>query len=194
MKLPKRNALFVIPRFATPTLCNPQPNRCIQAADYQKVARAKWPLTARYVAGALAVAYVSFALPLWLKNPNPVIFVPCSFASAALYLMYINLATQGDWFLSFALPVTAVICLITSTVVTLLHYLRRGRLYILGGAFMALGTAMLLIEFLIGLTFKIGFIGWSVYPLVVLALFGGLLIFLALNPTAREILERKLFF
>ncbi|MBP3390177.1 MAG: hypothetical protein J6L58_00610 [Clostridia bacterium] len=147
-----------------------------------------------YVAGALAVAYVSFALPLWFKNPNPVIFVPCSFASAALYLMYINLATQGDWFLSFALPVTAVICLITSTVVTLLHYLRRGRLYILGGAFMALGTAMLLIEFLIGLTFKIGFIGWSVYPLVVLALFGGLLIFLALNPTAREILERKLFF
>ena len=140
------------------------------------------------------MAYVSFALPLWFKNPNPVIFVPCSFASAALYLMYINLATQGDWFLSFALPVTAVICLITSTVVTLLHYLRRGRLYILGGAFMALGTAMLLIEFLIGLTFKIGFIGWSVYPLVVLALFGGLLIFLALNPTAREILERKLFF
>lgn len=46
-----------------------------------------------YVAGALAVAYVMFVLPLWFRRPNPVIFVPCTFVVIGLYLLYIDLAT-----------------------------------------------------------------------------------------------------
>lgn len=147
-----------------------------------------------YVAGALALSYIVFALPMWFQKPNPVIFVPCDFAAAALYLLYINLAADGAWFFSFALPVTGGLCLITCTVVTLLHYLRKGKLYILGGALMALGAFMLLIELLMGVTFHLRFIGWSVYPLCVLLLVGGLLIYLAINSAARETIERKLFF
>ncbi len=147
-----------------------------------------------YVAGALVLSYVAFALPLWFKKPNPVIFVPCNFATTALYLLYINLVTGGSWFLSFAFPVVGGICLITCTVVTLMYYLRRGKLHILGGAFMALGAFMLLIEFLMKMTFDLHFIGWSIYPLVVLFLFGGLLIYFAINSVAREMIERKLFF
>lgn len=147
-----------------------------------------------YVAGALMVAYIALALPLWFRKPNPVIFVPCDFVAIVLYLMYIDFATKGNWFLTFALPVVVGLCIITCTVVTLFYYLRRGRLYILGGAFMALGVFMLLIEFLLSLTFKLKFIGWSVYPLAVLFLFGGLLIYLAINRSAREMMERKLFF
>ena len=147
-----------------------------------------------YVAGALILSYVAFALPLWFKKPNPVIFVPCNFVAIALYLLYINFATGGSWFLSFAFPAVGGICLITCTVVTLMHYLHRGRLYILGGAFMALGVFMLLVEFLLKVTFGLRFIGWSIYPLVVLLLFGGLLIYIAINNAAREMIERKLFF
>lgn len=147
-----------------------------------------------YVAGALAVSYVVFALPLWFRKPNPVIFVPCDFVVIALYLLYIALATGGRWFMRFALPVVGGTCLITCTVVTLMYYLRRGKLYILGGAFMALGVFMLLVEFLMQITFDLRFIGWSVYPLVVLFLFGGLLIYFAINSAAREMMERKLFF
>lgn len=147
-----------------------------------------------YVAGALMLSYVVFALPLWFKKPNPVIFVPCNFVAIALYLLYINFATGGSWFLSFAFPAVGGICLITCTVVTLMHYLHRGRLYILGGAFMALGVFMLLVEFLLKVTFGLRFIGWSIYPLVVLLLFGGLLIYIAINNAAREMIERKLFF
>ncbi len=147
-----------------------------------------------YVFGALALTYIAFALPLWFKKPNPVIFVPCNFVAIGLYLLYINLEAGGKWFLSFALPVTFGLCLITCAVVTLFYYLKRGRLYVLGGAFMALGAFMMLIEFLLVITFSLKFIGWSVYPLVVLLLLGGLLIFLAINKAAREILERKLFF
>jgi len=78
--------------------------------------------------------------------------------------------------------------------VALFYYLRSGRLYILGGAFMALGAFMLLVEFLMGITFGLKFIGWSIYPLVVLIILGGLLIYLAINGAAREMMERKLFF
>lgn len=147
-----------------------------------------------FVAGALVVSYLAFGLPLWFKKPNPVIFVPCNFLSIAIYLLYISFATKGSWYFNFALPIVCGICIITCTVVTLIYYLRKGKLYIVGGAFMALGAFMVLVEFLMIKTFNIHFVGWSIYPLVVLFLFGGLLIYVAINSSAREVLERKLFF
>lgn len=146
-----------------------------------------------YVAGALVLAYVVLALPIWFRNPNPVIFVPCDFAASALYLLLINALTEGKWYLSFALPTTMSIGLIVTAVVVLLRYLRKGRLYILGGAMMALGANILLMEYLLTVTFRTAFVGWSVYPLIVFALLGGLLIFLAINSSARERMERKFF-
>ena len=147
-----------------------------------------------YVAGGLLLGYVVFALPLWFRKPNPVIFVPCGFAAAGLYLLYIDLAVKGKWFLSFAFPITGVIALIVCTVVALLRYLRRGRLYIFGGAAIALGGMMPLMEYLLTFTFDLAFVGWSFYPLAVLTLLGGLLIYLAIDRSAREVMERKLFF
>lgn len=147
-----------------------------------------------YIAGAAVVTYVAAALPLWFEKPNPVIFVPCSFAAVAGYLWYICFATHGQWFWSFALPLVGGLCLIVTTVVTLLRYLRRGRLYVLGGASIALGGLMLLAEDLMTRTFHGAFSGWSFYPLVGLALLGGMLIYVAINRAARETLERKLFF
>ena len=146
-----------------------------------------------FAAGGLLLAYIVFALPMWFRDPNPVIFVPCDFAAAAMYLLYIDLVTAGDWFLCFAFPVTGVFALIVTTVIALMRYLRKGRLYIFGGAFMALGAAILLMEFLLVCTFRVPFIGWSIYPLTVLMLLGGLLIYLAIDRSAREIMERKLF-
>lgn len=147
-----------------------------------------------YVAGALAVAYVMFVLPLWFRRPNPVIFVPCTFVVIGLYLLYIDLATGGGWFLSFAFPVTGGIGLIVTAVVALLKYLRRGKLYILGGALIALGAFMPLMEFLMCLTFDFSrFFAWSLYPLIVLVLLGGMLIFLAICRPVRETMERKFF-
>ena len=146
-----------------------------------------------YVIGALILGYVILGLPLWFRQPNPVIFVPCAFAAVVLYLLYIDLVTGGSWFLSFAFPVAGGIGLMVTAVVTLLRYVRRGRLYILGGASIAFGGFMLLMEFLLNLTFHQRFIGWSVYPLVTLTLLGGLMIYLAINRSARETMERKLF-
>ena len=59
--------------------------------------------------------------------------------------------------------------------------------------FLAFGVAAIITELLIVKTFSISFVGWSIYPLVVLALLGGLLIYLGINDDAREVLERKFF-
>ena len=147
-----------------------------------------------YVAGALLVCYVALALPRWFRRPNPVIFVPCVFAAAAIYLLYVDLVTAGGWFLGFGLPVVGGLGLIVSAVVTLLRYAGRGKWYILGGAFIALGALTLGTELLLDHTFRVLFVGWSLYPLVVLTLLGGNLIYLGINGAAREMLARKLFF
>lgn len=147
-----------------------------------------------YVAGALMFGYVVFVLPQWFRRPNPVVFCGCDFAAAGLFLLYINLATGGSWFLSFAFPVTGVVGLIITALVALLRYVRRGALYIVGGAALALGAFMPLMEFFLVITFpRIRFLGWSLYPLTALALLGGTLIFLAINRRAREKMERKFF-
>ena len=59
---------------------------------------------------------------------------------------------------------------------------------------MGLGATVLLIEFLLTKTFPLSFVGWSIYPTVVLVMLGGLLIYLAISKPAREIIERKFFF
>ncbi len=147
-----------------------------------------------YVFGALIVVYVAFALPIWFRRPNPVIFVPCSFLAVTLYVFYINLVLGGTWFFTFALPVLGGICIITCTMVTLFRYLRKGRLFIVGGCIIALGLLILLAEYLMTITFALSFKGWSIYPLITLSLLGGLLLYLAINKPAREIIERKIFF
>ena len=147
-----------------------------------------------YVLGALVIGYTVFALPLWFEKPNPVIFTPCVVAETIGYLLYINCVNGGGWFLSFAFPVAGGFGLIATAVVALLYYVRKGKLYIWGGAFILTGGFIMLIEFFMSITFDIEFFGWSLYPLSVLVLLGGLMIYLAINKSAREVMERKLFF
>ena len=147
-----------------------------------------------YVIGALILLYTATVLPFWFRKPNPVIFVPISFAVAALYLLYINLAVDGDWYLTFALPITGFCALVVTAIVTLLRYIRRGRLYIFGGAITAIGLFIPIIELLMALTFQnVSMYFWSFYPMGVIVLFGLFLIFLGICRPAREVMERKFF-
>lgn len=147
-----------------------------------------------YVTGALIFLYSVCVMPLWFSRPNPVIFVPVGFAVATGYLAYINFATMGHWFISFAMPICVFLGLLSTTVVTLIKYVRRGRYYIFGGAFLALAAVMFPLEILINITFSIStFVGWFVYPLVTLGVIGGLLIFLGICRPARKNFERKFF-
>ena len=160
--------------------------------DYQVNRALTW---SGFVAGAMVTGYTALILPGWFRRPNPVIFVPCFFGAALLYLLYIDLATGGGWFLGFAFPVAGGIGLIVTALVTLLRYVKKGTLYTVGGALLALGCFMPVIELLLNRTFRReAFFGWSLYPLMALALLGGYLIFLAICRPARQAMQRKLFF
>lgn len=147
-----------------------------------------------YVSGALVLLYVMIVLPLWFKKPIPVVFVSADFAALGLFLLYIDFATHGHWFLTFALPVTGGLMLIADAAVTLLCYVRRGRLYIYAGTLLAMGGFMVLVEFLLNLTFGLhDRLMWSLYPLAACTLLGITLLVIALCPPMREGLRRKFF-
>lgn len=171
--------IFLIPLVVT-VLCDLRINRAITWSGI--------------VTGSLLVGYVILVLPFWFRKPNPVIFVPCNFLVIGLFLLYMSLYTQGGWFLTFAFPVTGILGLITTTVVTLCRYIRKGRLYIFGGAITVLGCLTPVMEYLLCFTFeRLNFYGWSIYPLAVLVLLGLSLILIALCRPLRESLERKFF-
>ena len=92
---------------------------------------------AGYPVGGIILFYSIFILPSWFYRPNPVIFCPISFGVLGAFLLYVNFQTEGDWFLTFAFPILVFVALLVCTVVTLLRYTRRGRLYIAGGTFIA---------------------------------------------------------
>jgi len=143
-----------------------------------------------YVIGAIALFYVLFILPGWFKKYNPAIFIPISFLCIGLYLAYINYAVDGGWFLTFALPVTGGVTIIISAITTLCYYLKRGYLYIFGGAFIAAGTFCPVIETLSIITFGAPPLFWSLYPLIALFLIGIMLIIISIVKPFRESLCR----
>lgn len=147
-----------------------------------------------YAVGGAALLYVMVVLPLWFRRPNPVIFVPVDFAAIGLYLLYINFATGGHWFLTFAFPVTGAIGLLVSGTVALLHYLRRGQLFVIGGALILGGGVTVLIEYLLNLTFRVGRVFfWSVYPLSAGVVLGVTLLVVGFCKPLRRSLHRKFF-
>ena len=143
-----------------------------------------------YVLGGIGLFYVLFILPAWFKKYNPAIFIPIDFAAIGLYLCYINLATGGRWFISFALPITGIVTLVVSSITILSYYLKRGYLYIFGGALIGAGAFCPAIETLSIITFDQTPMLWSIYPLIALFLIGMMLIVIAIVKPFRESLCR----
>lgn len=146
-----------------------------------------------YASGGVLLGYIFFLLPLWFRAPNPVIFVPSDFCAALVYLLYICLHTHGSWFLGFAFPVAGSLGVIISALVALLKYVKRGKLYMFGGTFIALGAWTVLIELLIHITFDGKITMWSLCTLLTLFLLGMMLIVIAIVKPLRESLKKKFF-
>lgn len=152
-----------------------------------------WLRWGGYPVLGIALFYVTFILPLWFKKPNPVIFIPVSHAAAGGYLLYICLATGGSWFLSFAFPITIMSCLLFTAIVSLLRYVRGGRLYIFGGGILLTGMFSMLIELFQYITFHTPMVFWSLYIIGSCFVFGMFLILAGIIRPMREYLERKFF-
>lgn len=148
-----------------------------------------------YVVGGVVILYVAIVLPMWFKKPNPVIFTPCTFLVAGFYLWYINFTVGGEWFWTLAFPVTLGTGIITTALVTLFKYIKKHRLYIVGGGFILTGALTVLIEHFLHLTFSFkhdGFI-WSLYPFVFLTIIGiGLIVIEIVKPFKESL--KKIFY
>ena len=147
-----------------------------------------------YVLGSMALAYIILILPGWFNRRHPAVFIPCDFAAIALFVGYANYAEGGDWFLTFALPLIGGVALIVSGIAILTFYIRRGHLYIWGGALFLAAFHCMLIEWLSVRTCEIAQpFFWSIYPATTLGLLGIMLITVAIVKPFRESLRRIFF-
>ena len=166
---------------------------CLQFVllDYKIGGGMSW---AYYSAGGVLLLYIIAVLPIWFRRPNPVIFVPCDFFAAVMYVHGINQITGGHWFLSFAFPVGMILCALTTAVIALCRYVRRGYYFIWGGALMALGGYVVLLEMFIHITFSPSHVFyWSYFPMVGCMLLGGFLILAGICRPLRDALEKTFF-
>ena len=147
-----------------------------------------------YVILGIALFYVVAALPRWFRHPLGEVFVPVDHGAAALYLLYICLKTGGHWYLSFALPVILFSCLLSTAMVCLLKYLKKGRCFIFGGFLLLLGGFTVLVEFFEHISFGTQMFRWSLYSLSCLAIAGIFLLLAGMIPTLRHVLEKDFFF
>ena len=180
-----RGVLFVISILAALTIA------LIMGFEISRLHRVHW---SGYVAGGIALTYLVAILPWWFRRPNPVIFIPCDFAGLLGLLFYINYQSGGNWFFSFALPITVALGLIVSAMIALIRYVRRGYLYIIGGGLIGVGAWTVLIEYILRTVFtvKTG-IYWSPFSLATLFTMGMTLIVIAIVKPLKESL-RKIFY
>ncbi len=147
-----------------------------------------------YVLLGLAVFYAAFFLPRWWKRPNPVIFLPIFFAVVFSLLLYVDLATQGGWFLTFVLPVFGGCSLFTVAAAALIRYVRKGKLYIFGGLFLSFAVLSFVGEILFRVTFHLPIrLSFSLVPLILFASWGMGLIVIAIVRPFRRWFERRFF-
>lgn len=172
-------AIFLIPIVVT-LLC-----------DFKLTGSFSW---SGYVVGSVILVYVAAVLPSWFKNPNPVIFVPSVFAAIVLFLLYIDIATGDEWFLSFAFPAVGALGIIVTAIVTILKYVKKGYWFIAGGGILAIGAYTVLIEFLLYVTFGIKTnVPWSTYPLLSCIMIGGALLTIGISKPLRRKVQKRFF-
>jgi hypothetical protein len=144
-----------------------------------------------YASGGALIFYTAFVMPYWFKRPNPVIFVPVTFALTIGLLLFICLETGGNWFMSFAFPVAGSLGIIITAATAVLNYVKKGCLYTIGGMLISLGLWTVLLEYDIRTTFGVRTpFYWSVAPLTVLSVVGIMLIVIAIVRPFRESLKK----
>ena len=147
-----------------------------------------------YVMMSCGVAWLALVFPFLFRKWKPMIFLPLDFVCVGCLLLYICVKTGGNWFLSFAFPVTAIAGLITVATVALFRYLKQGRLPLLGGLLILIGGSFMLVEFFQHITFGTPMFVWSLYCVCAIGGLGLFLVIASLIPPLRNALRRTFFF
>lgn len=147
-----------------------------------------------YVVWGILLFYIVAVLPRWFRRPLGEVFVPVDHIAAGLYVLYVCLRTGGHWFISFAFPVILASCLLSTAMVCLLKYVKKGRIFIFGGFLILLGGFTVLVELFEHISFGTEMFLWSLYSLTLFGVFGLFLITAGVVTPLRRALERRFFF
>ena len=147
-----------------------------------------------YVLTGMGLAWVWLILPWFFRRWRPMIFLPVDFAAAAAFLLYICWKTGGNWFLSFAFPVTGITAVMTLAGVAMIRYINQGRLRLLSLLMIAIGCSFMLVEFFQHITFGTPMFMWSLYCVCGLGAIGLFLFVASFIPPLRAYLRRTFFF
>ncbi len=142
----------------------------------------------------MVLGWVWTILPMLFRRWRPMIFLPIDFACLGGYLLYICANTGGNWFLSFAFPVTGIACILTLLGVTIFRYIRKGRLRLLGLYLVLIGCSFMLVEFFQSITFQTPMWVWSLYCVCGFGLLGLFLFIATLIPPLHAHLRKTFFF
>lgn len=145
------------------------------------------------VSGAVISLFVICIVPIMYKRPQPLLFLLFDTLAICAYLLMIEFASRGAWFLPLGLPI--VLCSATLTALLML-WLRKKRPIALTCGFAVLGAGLLsvcinmIVNAFLGLSV---FPSWSLYsllPCLVLFVF-----FVVLNKRNRwkENIKKRLF-
>ena len=96
--------------------------------------------------------------------------------------------------MSFAFPVIGVSCLLSTAMVCLLKYVRRGRLFIFGGFMLLLGGFTVLVELFEHISFGTAMFRWSLFSLAGFGAVGAFLLIAGMIRPMRQGLEKRFFF
>ena len=122
------------------------------------------------------------------------IFLPIDFVALGGFLLYICVKTGGNWFLSFAFPVTGIAAAATLTGVALIRYMTQGRFRMMSLLVIFIGLSFMLIEFFQHITFGSPMFVWSLYCVCGFCLIGLFLFIASFIPPLRAYLRRTFFF
>ncbi len=147
-----------------------------------------------WVLFGLLLFYTAFLLPRWFRRPNPVIFLPVFGVCLLGLLWYLDFFYGSGWFFPLALPLIGSFFLLLEAVVTLVRYVRGGKLYIYGGFFLGLACLSFASELLGRAFLHLPLcLTWSMIPLILFFIVGIGLIVIAIVPPFRAYVQRRFF-
>ncbi|MBR6823249.1 MAG: hypothetical protein IKM87_08865, partial [Clostridia bacterium] len=152
-----------------------------------------------YVLASLCLLYVPFVcFVLFSKLKDKLLYLCLGmlvvFISLTMFLQYICNKTGGKWFLPFALPLVLIVMAAFYACVAMRKLLGFPKLLVSAVILIFIGILCLITEILIISAFMPGHgLTWSLYPLSIFVLIGGILLWINFNTNIKEKLRRKFF-
>ncbi len=173
--------LLILPAAVT-VLCNVAVNH-----------RLSWSL---YVVGALACLFVYVLLPLLYKKAMPFLYVLSNTAATAVYVALIAWQLNGfDWYLRLALPIIGSGFIISAFLSFIYTRKTVPALHKAGHTALCIGVLAVAVEVAVDFfVFKTAIFHWSLYVLIVGAVFAAAFALLQSKKNWQEEIRKRLFY